>query len=74
MKKLIVRVYYYLMALKKIFTIKFGPQYPVAHSILKLVLEINGEIVNRADFHISLLYKGTEKLIHESYVQVLLCF
>ena len=51
--------------LKKIknFTINFGPQHPAAHGVLRLVLELNGEIVNRADPHIGLLHRGTEKLI-----------
>ena len=47
--------------LKKIknFTINFGPQHPAAHGVLRLVLELNGEIVNRADPHICLLHRGT---------------
>ena len=46
----------------KNFTINFGPQHPAAHGVLRLVLELNGEIVNRADPHIGLLHRGTEKL------------
>jgi len=60
--------------LKKIknFTINFGPQHPAAHGVLRLVLELNGEIVSRADPHIGLLHRGTEKLIeYKNYVQVL---
>ena len=60
--------------LKKIknFTINFGPQHPAAHGVLRLVLELNGEIVNRADPHIGLLHRGTEKLIeYKNYVQAL---
>ena len=60
--------------LKKIknFTINFGPQHPAAHGVLKLVLELNGEIVTRADPHIGLLHRGTEKLIEsKNYVQAL---
>ena len=60
--------------LKKIknFTINFGPQHPAAHGVLRLVLELNGEIVNRADPHIGLLHRGTEKLIeYKTYVQAL---
>jgi NADH:ubiquinone oxidoreductase subunit D len=60
--------------LKKIknFTINFGPQHPAAHGVLRLVLELNGEIVNRADPHIGLLHRGTEKLIEDkNYVQSL---
>jgi NADH dehydrogenase (ubiquinone) Fe-S protein 2 len=60
--------------LKKIknFTINFGPQHPAAHGVLRLVLELNGEIVTRADPHIGLLHRGTEKLIeYKNYVQAL---
>jgi len=60
--------------LKKIknFTINFGPQHPAAHGVLRLVLELNGEIVNRADPHIGLLHRGTEKLIeYKTYAQAL---
>ena len=60
--------------LKKIknFTINFGPQHPAAHGVLRLVLELNGEIVDRADPHIGLLHRGTEKLIeYKNYVQAL---
>jgi len=60
--------------LKKIknFTINFGPQHPAAHGVLRLVLELNGEIVTRADPHIGLLHRGTEKLIeYKTYVQAL---
>ncbi len=60
--------------LKKIknFTINFGPQHPAAHGVLRLVLELNGELVNRADPHIGLLHRGTEKLIeYKTYVQAL---
>jgi NADH dehydrogenase (ubiquinone) Fe-S protein 2 len=60
--------------LKKIknFTINFGPQHPAAHGVLRLVLELNGEIVQRADPHIGLLHRGTEKLIeYKTYLQAL---
>ena len=60
--------------LKKIknFTINFGPQHPAAHGVLRLVLELNGEIVNRADPHIGLLHRGTEKLVeYKTYTQAL---
>ena len=54
----------------KNFTINFGPQHPAAHGVLRLVLELNGEIVERADPHIGLLHRGTEKLIeYKNYVQ-----
>jgi NADH dehydrogenase (ubiquinone) Fe-S protein 2 len=56
----------------KNFTINFGPQHPAAHGVLRLVLELNGEIVKRADPHIGLLHRGTEKLIeHKTYLQAL---
>jgi NADH dehydrogenase (ubiquinone) Fe-S protein 2 len=47
----------------KNFTINFGPQHPAAHGVLRLILELDGEIVTRADPHIGLLHRGTEKLI-----------
>ena len=57
--------------LKK-FTINFGPQHPAAHGVLRLVLELNGEVIERADPHIGLLHRGTEKLIeYKSYLQAL---
>ncbi|MDP3533043.1 MAG: NADH-quinone oxidoreductase subunit D [Alphaproteobacteria bacterium] len=53
-------------------TINFGPQHPAAHGVLRLVLEMDGEIVERADPHIGFLHRGTEKLIeHKSYLQAL---
>jgi NADH dehydrogenase (ubiquinone) Fe-S protein 2 len=56
----------------KNFTINFGPQHPAAHGVLRLVLELNGEIVVQADPHIGLLHRGTEKLIeYKNYIQVL---
>ena len=58
--------------IKKIknFTINFGPQHPAAHGVLRLVLELKGEVVVRAEPHIGLLHRGTEKLIeHKNYVQ-----
>jgi len=62
------------MKLKKIknFTLNFGPQHPAAHGVLRLVLELNGEIIERADPHIGLLHRGTEKLIeYKTYLQAL---
>jgi NADH-quinone oxidoreductase subunit D len=51
-------------------TLNFGPQHPAAHGVLRLVLELDGEIVDRADPHIGLLHRGTEKLIeHKTYLQ-----
>lgn len=51
--------------IKKIknFTINFGPQHPAAHGVLRLILELSGEIIERADPHVGLLHRGTEKLI-----------
>jgi NADH-quinone oxidoreductase subunit D len=52
------------------FTINFGPQHPAAHGVLRMVLELDGEIVERCDPHIGLLHRGTEKLIeHKTYMQ-----
>lgn len=56
----------------KNFTINFGPQHPAAHGVLRLILELDGEIVKRADAHIGLLHRGTEKLIeYKTYLQAL---
>ncbi|MBB3899838.1 NADH-quinone oxidoreductase subunit D [Roseococcus suduntuyensis] len=53
-------------------TINFGPQHPAAHGVLRLILEMKGEVVERADPHIGLLHRGTEKLIeHKTYLQAL---
>ncbi len=50
--------------------INFGPQHPAAHGVLRLILEMDGEVVERADPHIGLLHRGTEKLIeHKTYIQ-----
>src|SRR5512143_1701069 len=52
------------------FTINFGPQHPAAHGVLRLVLELDGEIVERVDPHIGLLHRGTEKLMEaRTYLQ-----
>jgi NADH-quinone oxidoreductase subunit D len=57
---------------KRTFTINFGPQHPAAHGVLRLVLELDGEVVERVDPHIGLLHRGTEKLIeHKTYLQAL---
>ncbi|MBX3520397.1 MAG: NADH-quinone oxidoreductase subunit D [Xanthobacteraceae bacterium] len=54
------------------FTINFGPQHPAAHGVLRLVLELDGEIVERVDPHIGLLHRGTEKLIEaKTYLQAI---
>ena len=56
----------------KNFTINFGPQHPAAHGVLRLILELDGEVVIKADPHIGLLHRGTEKLIeYKSYLQAL---
>lgn len=56
----------------KNFTMNFGPQHPAAHGVLRLVLELEGEMVIRADPHIGLLHRGTEKLIeYKNYIQAL---
>jgi len=54
------------------FTLNFGPQHPAAHGVLRLILEMRGEIIDRADPHIGLLHRGTEKLIeYKTYLQAL---
>ena len=56
----------------KNFTMNFGPQHPAAHGVLRLILELDGEVIERADPHIGLLHRGTEKLIeYKSYVKAL---
>ncbi|MCB2114997.1 MAG: NADH-quinone oxidoreductase subunit D, partial [Rhodobacteraceae bacterium] len=52
------------------FNINFGPQHPAAHGVLRLVLELDGEVVERCDPHIGLLHRGTEKLMESrTYLQ-----
>jgi NADH dehydrogenase (ubiquinone) Fe-S protein 2 len=56
----------------KNFTINFGPQHPAAHGVLRLILELDGEVVEKADPHIGLLHRGTEKLIeYKTFLQAL---
>ena len=56
----------------KNFTINFGPQHPAAHGVLRLILDLEGEVVKKADAHIGLLHRGTEKLIeYKNYLQAL---
>ena len=56
----------------KTFSLNFGPQHPAAHGVLRLVLELKGEVVFKADAHIGLLHRGTEKLIeYKTYLQAL---
>ena len=63
-KKLVNKVKHYNM--------NFGPQHPAAHGVLRLVLELDGEVVVKADPHIGLLHRGTEKLIeYRTYMQAL---
>ncbi len=57
---------------KRTFTINFGPQHPAAHGVLRLVLELDGEVVERVDPHVGLLHRGTEKLIeYKTYLQAM---
>ena len=54
------------------YTINFGPQHPAAHGVLRMILELDGEIIERADPHVGLLHRGTEKLIeYKTYLQAL---
>ncbi|WBF65326.1 MAG: NADH-quinone oxidoreductase subunit D [Candidatus Kinetoplastibacterium crithidii] len=54
----------------KTYTLNFGPQHPAAHGVLRLILELNGEVVQKADPHIGLLHRATEKLIeNKTYIQ-----
>jgi NADH dehydrogenase (ubiquinone) Fe-S protein 2 len=54
------------------YTVNFGPQHPAAHGVLRLILELNGEQIVRADPHVGLLHRGTEKLIeYKTYLQAL---
>jgi len=60
------------MAEIKNYTLNFGPQHPAAHGVLRLVLELDGEVIQRADPHIGLLHRATEKLAeHRTYLQTL---
>ena len=56
----------------KTMNLNFGPQHPAAHGVLRLILELDGEMIERADPHIGLLHRGTEKLIeHKTYMQAI---
>ncbi len=58
------------MAEIKNYTMNFGPQHPAAHGVLRLVLELDGEVIERADPHIGLLHRATEKLAeHKTFIQ-----
>jgi NADH:ubiquinone oxidoreductase subunit D len=60
------------MAEIKNYTLNFGPQHPAAHGVLRLVLELDGEVIQRADPHIGLLHRATEKLAEtRTYIQSL---
>jgi NADH dehydrogenase (ubiquinone) Fe-S protein 2 len=60
------------MHLLKTYNLNFGPQHPSAHGVLRLILELRGEVVERSDSHIGLLHRGTEKLIeNKTYLQAL---
>ena len=60
------------MTKRENYSLNFGPQHPAAHGVLRLVLELDGEVVERADPHIGLLHRGTEKLIEtKTYIQAL---
>ena len=47
-------------------TLNFGPQHPAAHGVLRLLVQLEGEVVNKAEPHIGLLHRGTEKLIEQN--------
>ena len=56
----------------KTYNLNFGPQHPAAHGVLRLILELNGEVVKKCDPHIGLLHRGTEKLIeNKTFLQAL---
>lgn len=56
----------------KYFTLNFGPQHPAAHGVLRLVVNLEGELIKKAEPHIGLLHRGTEKLIeYKTYNQAL---
>ena len=56
----------------KSFILNFGPQHPAAHGVLRLVVQLNGELVERADSHVGFLHRGTEKLIeYRTYLKAL---
>ena len=53
-------------------TVNFGPQHPAAHGVLRMVMEMDGELIERLDPHIGLLHRGTEKLIeYKTYMQAI---
>ena len=56
----------------KSLSLNFGPQHPAAHGVLRLILQLDGEVVEKADPHIGLLHRGTEKLIEQKTYTCLL--
>ena len=55
---------------ERVFTLNFGPQHPAAHGVLRMILDLDGELVDRVDCHIGLLHRGTEKLLeYKTYLQ-----
>jgi NADH dehydrogenase (ubiquinone) Fe-S protein 2 len=69
-KKVMALTKHQMVSQLKNFTVNFGPQHPAAHGVLRLVLELDGEVVERADPHIGLLHRGTEKLMeNKTYIQ-----
>lgn len=57
---------------QKTYTLNFGPQHPAAHGVLRLIMDLDGEVIERLDPHIGLLHRGTEKLIeHKTYLQAI---
>ena len=55
------------------YTLNFGPQHPAAHGVLRLVLELDGEVIQRADPHIGLLHRATEKLAETQHLPAVAC-
>ena len=53
------------------YTMNFGPQHPASHGVLRLVLQMNGELVEKIDPHIGFLHRGTEKLIENFYLSII---
>ena len=60
------------MSNDNLYTLNFGPQHPSTHGVLRLMLDLEGEVVQRADPHVGFLHRGTEKLIeNKTYIQAL---
>lgn len=73
MKEITLKKYYKKQShTLKTFNLNFGPQHPSAHGVLRLILELNGEVIKKANPHIGLLHRGTEKLIeYKTYTQAI---